>query len=95
MHLPLRSFSRIIRLSYISFPTPFPFITVIHFFLHDFIYSSVGPLGGGVERLREVGADVVYVLDADADSDHVLRHPAAVLLSLHDVVYSRAELTKF
>ena len=55
----------------------------------------MGPLGGGVERLREVGADVVYVLDADADSDHVLRHPAAVLLSLHDVVYSRAELTKF
>ena len=47
-----------------------------------------------LEPLRKVGDDVVYVLDADADSDHVLRPPAAVLLSLHDVV-SRAQSTNF
>ena len=37
---------------------------------------------GNLQRLREVGADVVDVLDADRDADHVLRHAGGFLLSL-------------
>ena len=43
-----------------------------------------------LQRLREVGADVVDVLDADADADHVLADAARrLLLNRHLLVRRR------
>ena len=38
------------------------------------------------ERLRKVCADVVYVLDADADANHILAHAARRLLRLRQLL---------
>ena len=39
-----------------------------------------------LESLRKVGDDVVYVLDADGDADHVLAHARCLLLRLRELL---------